>query len=123
LHRGDSTRLRDRFPVRSTRQGENHASIPRTAASDRRRRNCWRITPHGAIRDKDGRCPICALVKEIDPNIDYSQIYDTALFRLARTNSFRDADLIVSAADNAGHPCRKELMQLLGMEVEGLEAF
>lgn len=82
----------------------------------------WRVTGIGFIRDRDDRCPICALAHEVTGGeVDLRQ-----MARLAQLQMFPGEqsqplsyafDRIIMAADVRSAPWRTLLMQALGMRV------
>lgn len=76
----------------------------------------WRIWQDGFIRDKDGCCPLCALVNEIDPTSERRFAgYAAALRDIGLRRS--DASISIAyAADSKSSPLRLALMAALGMK-------
>jgi hypothetical protein len=76
----------------------------------------WRVIDDGDIRDKDFRCPLCALVHELSGGtVDHYQMVCMALAAVgAPVDS--DSDDIIDAADYDGSPLRDDLMVALGMK-------
>jgi hypothetical protein len=74
----------------------------------------WEIRPSGVIRDRDSRCPLCALANEIDHTILYIGAYPAALKRAGLMLLF-EAHSVATAADRTNHPLRNDLMAALGM--------
>lgn len=74
----------------------------------------WRTGTNGEIRDREGRCPICALVREIDPASDFKLLAATSLETIGLHLSERTQFLY--EADNAtGHELRDEIKRALGI--------
>lgn len=76
----------------------------------------WRERRDGFIRDKDGRCPVCALVHEVT----HGKVDFTFMAELSYKSAFGYAGLaaqfeIANAADYVTHPSRPVLMAALGM--------
>lgn len=70
------------------------------------------------IRDLSGRCPLCALFHEIDPNVDRHFAYMVAADELLGPSWNSESALsdIANAADHAGHRLRNNLRQALEMQ-------
>lgn len=68
------------------------------------------------IRDKDNRCPLCALANEIDPSIEFLIDAETAFKRLGLGRVASARWPVMNAADWWGDPRRPRLMQALGMK-------
>jgi hypothetical protein len=76
----------------------------------------WRVKADGLIRDRDGRCPICALAHEMDSRLPWFQMYHSALKGIGLPKDDMDADRVACAADEPKHPLRPALMAALGMK-------
>lgn len=83
-----------------------------------RKEQGWHVQGPHCIRDKNGRCPLCALVHEIDPRIKNHWNVQDALRQLGvKMTDADDVRAIMNAADNPYHLLRAPLMRILGMEV------
>lgn len=67
----------------------------------------------GTIRDRDDRCPVCALVNEIDPRVDYHLSYSVALRAIDIDAVDFDVANVVSSADFPGTKLRPTLIKTL----------
>ena len=76
----------------------------------------WRVSSIGLIRDFDCRCPICALVNEIDPSIWSMEAAHHACDMLGIDGGANWVGVLMAAADEPHHPLRPRLMKALGME-------
>jgi hypothetical protein len=75
----------------------------------------WRVDK-GYIRDRLGRCPLCALADEVHGDgLGYMGAYHAAL-QSAGFQPAVQADSIANAADRRWHPLRPALMAALGMK-------
>lgn len=74
----------------------------------------WRVDHNGEIRDRDGRCPICALGNEI---LGTDQRNGTLSGFPGRTQGESDAiGYVIFAADYPEDNLRPALMRALGMK-------
>jgi hypothetical protein len=83
----------------------------------------WRVSFSGAIRDRDGRCPVCALVHEVSGGaLDEKTKAWNALqrlgFRSYTAYNFGSVHSITLASDIPFGPLRDRLEQALGMRPE-----
>lgn len=78
----------------------------------------WQLDVTGRVRDKNGACPLCALVNEIKGEERWTITYGLAMLDLgiyAYDESRMAANAIALAADNKKQEHRQELLQALGL--------
>lgn len=80
----------------------------------------WRIrVDGGAVRNRKGVCPVCALVNELTGETFWRAAAHSAWCSLTGADWSSDNDgaamLIAQAADDPASPLRPALMQALGM--------
>lgn len=77
----------------------------------------WRVKPDGYIRDREDRCPVCALAYVAsDGAIDSYKRAWNAAFELLERPCVASVDAVVHAADGPNDPLRPALMAALGMK-------
>lgn len=80
----------------------------------------WKLNFAGAIRDKKGYCPVCALVDEIDHSIGEFRhtLAWTSMAMLTGENieKLSGVSEIVDSADWKKDETREEMLQILGVK-------